>query len=87
MQEEKGSLLSVFLKRHFKVRLFLHCLGLSALGGALFLQGIVLSGIAGNGYFIGIEQNVGILSSELALTVFAIGYLVYLVWHVVVREL
>jgi hypothetical protein len=56
----------------------LHGLGLSSLGSALFLQATVFSGILQNGYFRGVEQNPMILSTEIALTGFAIAYFGYM---------
>lgn len=86
MNKEKESLFVISLRRHFKLRLLFHCSGLSALGAALYLQSLVLSGIFENGYFMGIEQNFAVLSFELFLTAFGIAYLAYLVWFVVIRE-
>ena len=61
-----------------KWQMIIHCLGLSSLGGALFLQSVVFTSILAHGYFQGIEQNSSILFSEIALTVFAVAYFVYL---------
>lgn len=61
-----------------KWRTAIHALGLSSMGSALFLQTTVFSGILQNGYFRGIEQNPAILSSEIALTGFAITYFGYM---------
>ena len=55
-----------------------HSLGLSCLGGAVFLQILVFKDIALNGYFIGIEKNPIVLQSEVALTIFAVVYLIHL---------
>ncbi len=48
------------------------------MGGAIFLQVLVFSGIVGQGYFVAIEKNVVILGFEVGLTVFAIVYFVYI---------
>jgi len=61
-----------------RMRVVFHTLGLSCLGGALFLQALVFSGIVQQGYFTAVEQNAAILSFEVALTVFAIIYFVYI---------
>jgi hypothetical protein len=61
-----------------KMRVLFHTLGLSCLGGAIFLQPLVFIGIVQQGYFMAIEQNVTILSFEVALTAFAIVYFVYI---------
>jgi len=42
------------------------------------LQTLVFAGIAQQGYFMAIEQNMTILSFEVVLTVFAIIYFVYI---------
>ena len=55
-----------------------HTLGLSCLGGAIFLQSLVFAGITQQGYFTAVEQNSVILSFEVVLTVFAIIYFVYI---------
>jgi hypothetical protein len=61
-----------------KLRFLVHGLGLSSLGGALFLQSTVFTSILKNGYFRGIEQNHVILYSEIAVTGFAIAYFTYM---------
>ncbi len=61
-----------------KWRVLLHGLGLSSLGSALFLQSTVFSSILQNGYFRGVEANPIILTSEIALTGFAIAYFGYM---------
>ena len=60
------------------MRALFHMLGLSCLGGAIFLQALVFSGIVQQGCFVAIEKNTMILSSEVVLTVFAIIYFVYI---------
>ena len=61
-----------------RLRLIFHSLGLSCLGGAVFLQILVFKDILQQGYFIGIEKNPIILESEIALTIFAVVYLIHL---------
>jgi hypothetical protein len=61
-----------------RVRVIFHTLGLSCVGGAIFLQALVFSGIVQQGYFMAIEQNMTILSFEVILTAFAIIYFVYI---------
>ncbi len=53
-------------------------LGLSCLGGAIFLQALVFTGIAQQGYFTAVEQNHTILTVEVVLTAFAAVYFLYL---------
>ena len=60
------------------IRVLFHTLGLSCIGGAIFLQVLVFTGIAQQGYFTAVEQNTAILSFEVVLTVFAIIYFVYI---------
>ena len=61
-----------------RIRMVFHTLGLSCLGGAIFLQVLVFAGIAQQGYFTAVEQNPAILSFEVALTAFAIIYFIYI---------
>ncbi len=61
-----------------RMRVVFHTLGLSCLGGAIFLQALVFAGFARQGYFTAVEQNPAILSFEVVLTVFAIVYFVYI---------
>ena len=66
-------------KEHARARhIVIHSIGLSSLGGALFLQSIVFTSILTRGYFQGIEQNSSILFFEIALTVFAMVYFAYI---------
>jgi len=60
------------------LRLLFHSLGLSCLGGAVFLQILVFKDIVQQGYFFGVEHNPFIRELELALTIFAVIYLLYL---------
>ena len=60
------------------LRLLFHSLGLSCLGGAVFLQILVFKDIVLQGYFFGVEHNPFIRQFELGLTIFAIIYLAYL---------
>ncbi len=67
-----------FNDRLARMRLVFHSLGLSCLGGAVFLQILVFKDIMQQGYFVGIEKNPVILQLEVALTVFAVVYLIHL---------
>jgi len=58
--------------------LFLHSLGLSCLGGAIFLQVLVFADIVQQGYFMAVEQNPAILAFEVGLTGFAAVYFIYI---------
>jgi hypothetical protein len=55
-----------------------HVLGLSCLGGAIFLQILVFSDILTNGYFMAVEHNLTILTFEVLLTAFSLTYFVYI---------
>ena len=61
-----------------RIRLVFHNIGLSCLGGAIFLQILVFLDIAKNGYFMAIEQNLSILVSEVILTAFSLIYFIYI---------
>jgi hypothetical protein len=61
-----------------RIRFVFHSLGLSCLGGAIFLQILVFADILQHGYFMAVEQNPAILAFEVALTVFATIYFVYI---------
>ena len=60
-----------------RARLAFHCLGLSCLGGAIFLQVLVFSGILQQGYFRAAEGNFIVLGFEVGLTAFALVYFIY----------
>jgi hypothetical protein len=51
------------LKR--KLVAFLHLFGLSCLGGAVFLELLVLSDIIRRGYFLGVEPNLAVALFEV----------------------
>jgi len=59
------------------IRVIFHMLGLSCLGGAIFLQSLVFAGIVQQGYFVAVEQNSTVLTFEVVLTAFAVIYFVY----------
>jgi hypothetical protein len=61
-----------------RARVLFHTLGLSCLGGAIFLQTLVFVDILQHGYFIAMEQNPAILAFEVTLTAFALIYFVYI---------
>ena len=73
-----GNIMASLPKIGRKWGTLLHGLGLSSVGSALFLQSTVFTSILRNGYFRGVEQNPMILSSEIALTGFAIAYFSYM---------
>lgn len=58
--------------------ILIHSLGLSCLGGAIFLQILVFTNILQHGYFMAVENNGAILAFEMVLTFFALVYFVYL---------
>lgn len=69
------------LKR--KISLIINSLGLSCLGSAVFLQVLVFFDILFQGYFRAVETNSTVLAAELALTVFSIGYFLYIYQKVI----
>ena len=60
-----------------RMRVLFHTLGLSCLGGAIFLQILVFTDILQHGYFMAVENNPAILIFEIVLTVFALIYFIY----------
>jgi hypothetical protein len=70
--------MTINLKFDRRVRVLFHTLGLSCLGGALFLQILVFSDIFQHGYFMAVERNPAILTFEIALTAFALVYFIYM---------
>jgi len=61
-----------------RIRILFHSLGLSCVGGALFLEILVFSDILQHGYFMAVEKNPAILAFEICLTGFSLLYFVYL---------
>ncbi|MEM2780749.1 MAG: hypothetical protein QW791_07800 [Candidatus Bathyarchaeia archaeon] len=61
-----------------RVLILIHSLGLSCLGGAIFLQILVFMDILQHGYFIAVENNPAILTFEIILTFFALIYFIYI---------
>jgi hypothetical protein len=60
------------------VQVLFHTVGLSCLGGAIFLQILVFTDILTNGYFMAVENNLAILTFEVLLTVFSFIYFIYI---------
>lgn len=61
-----------------RMRVLFHTLGLSCLGGAIFLQILVFTDIFQHGYFMAVENNPAILIFEIVLTFFALIYFIYI---------
>ncbi|MEM2338030.1 MAG: hypothetical protein QXK93_02910 [Candidatus Bathyarchaeia archaeon] len=61
-----------------RLQILIHSLGLSCLGGAIFLQILVFTDILQQGYFLAVENNPAILAFEIALTFFALIYFMYM---------
>jgi hypothetical protein len=61
-----------------RIRLIFHSLGLSCVGGALFLEILVFADILQHGYFMAVEKNTSILAFEICLTAFSLLYFVYM---------
>ncbi len=70
-------------KLHHRVNVVLNSLGLSCLGGAIFLQILVFSTILSQGYFRAVETNPTVLTLEISLTVFSAIYFIYLYQKVI----
>lgn len=60
------------------MQVLFHTIGLSCLGGAIFLQILVFTDILTNGYFMAVEHNPAILTFEVLLTVFSFIYFIYI---------
>ena len=61
-----------------RARILIHSLGLSCLGGSIFLQILVFTDILTRGYFMAVENNPAILTFEVTLTFFALLYFAYM---------
>jgi hypothetical protein len=61
-----------------RLQILIHTLGLSCLGGAIFLQILVFTDILQHGYFMAVENNPAVLGFEIALTLFALIYFLYM---------
>lgn len=70
-------------KLNHTISVIVNSLGLSCLGGAIFLQILVFSNILLQGYFRAVETNPSILSAEIALTAFSAFYFIYLYQKVI----
>jgi len=66
-----------------RLQTLIHTLGLSCLGSAVFLELLVFIDVLQRGCFIAVENNALILSTELALTSFAVAYFIYLFIRVI----
>jgi membrane protein implicated in regulation of membrane protease activity len=70
-------------KLNHRISLVIHSLGLSCLGGAIFLQILVFSAILTQGYFKAVETSPSILSLEMILTAFTAIYFIYVYQRVI----
>jgi hypothetical protein len=61
-----------------RISIIVNSLGLSCLGGAIFLQILVFSNILTQGYFRAVETNPPILMLEITLTAFTAIYFLYI---------
>jgi hypothetical protein len=69
--------MNVTAQTNRRAQVLFHILGLSCLGGAIFLQLLVFTDILQHGYFMAVENNPVILSFEILLTVFSALYFAY----------
>jgi len=65
------------LMRVQKRHVLFHLLGISVLGGALFLESLVFFDIAAYGRFLAVEHNPLVLGVEVFFTLFACVYWLY----------
>jgi hypothetical protein len=65
-------------KLDHRMRIAFHSMGLSCLGGAIFLQILVFADILQHGYFMAVENNPAILIFEIILTAFALIYFIFM---------
>lgn len=70
-------------KLNQRIGLVINSLGLSCLGGAIFLQILVFSNILTQGYFRANETNPVILTTEITLTAFTAIYFLYIYQKVI----
>ena len=70
-------------KLNRSISLIINSLGLSCLGGAIFLQILVFSNILLQGYFRAVETNTSILMLEITLTAFTAIYFLYIYQKVI----
>jgi len=70
--------MSTAAKQDRRLQALFHTLGLSCLGGAIFLQILAFSDILTHGYFMAVESNPAILAFEILLTAFSLIYFVYM---------
>ena len=70
-------------KLNRSISLIINSLGLSCLGGAIFLQILVFSNILLQGYFRAVETNTPILMLEITLTAFTAVYFLYIYQKVI----
>jgi hypothetical protein len=68
-----------------KIIVVLHSLGLSCIGGAIFLQLLVFSSILYEGNFKAVETNPIILAGEMVLTVFGLIYFIYFYLRLILK--
>jgi hypothetical protein len=61
-----------------RMQILFHTLGLSCVGGAIFLQILVFADILQHGYFMAVESNAIILAFEILLTIFSLIYFLYI---------
>jgi hypothetical protein len=66
------------IRQDRRTQVIFHTLGLSCIGGAIFLQTLVFTDILTNGYFMAVEHNLAILSFEVLLTAFSFMYFIYI---------
>jgi len=66
------------ITRDRRIQVLFHILGLSCLGGAIFLQILVFTDILQHGYFMAVENNPAVLTFEIVLTAFALIYFTYI---------
>ena len=74
------------LRMSRRIQVLFHTVGLSCLGGAIFLQLLVFTDILTHGYFMAVEKNPAILAFEVLLTAFSFAYFVF-IYHRFIRSI
>lgn len=79
-------LMTIAIRMSRRTQVLFHTVGLSCLGGAIFLQLLVFTDILTHGYFMAVEKNPAILAFEILLTAFSLVYFVF-IYHRFIRSI
>ena len=78
--------MTIAIRSSRRTQVLFHTVGLSCLGGAIFLQLLVFTDILTHGYFMAVEKNPAILAFEILLTAFSLVYFVF-IYHRFIRSI